>query len=151
MKNKNISLIVAFMAITALTIIFTSLSHGNKSENVKKTDNVKGVTIQKAPVVENVYKIIDKVEAKNLIAQKSDLTVIDIRTPEEYASGHIENAINIDFYQDFQAYITTLDKTKPYLIYCRTGGRSAQAMEIFKQSRFKAIYEIQRGYTAWSE
>lgn len=80
----------------------------------------------------------------------SDLVVLDIRTQEEFAEGHLEDAIMIDFYSpDFQAQLDQLDKDAPYLVYCRSGNRSAQAMPIFKSLGFQEVYEVDGGIVSW--
>jgi rhodanese-related sulfurtransferase len=77
--------------------------------------------------------------------------LVDVRTPEEFNEGKIENAQNIDFYaNDFKSKIEALDKSKPVFIYCRSGGRSAKAANIFKEAGFKEIYDLQGGYMNYS-
>ena len=78
-------------------------------------------------------------------------TILDIRTSQEYESGAIVNAINIDYYQTeiFNQELDKLDKNKPYLIYCRTGNRSSKALTIMKQKGFKNVIELQGGILAW--
>jgi phage shock protein E len=60
--------------------------------------------------------------------------IIDVRTPEEFAAGHVPDALNFDVNSQFDAQISTLDTAGTYLIYCRSGNRSAQAA-----ARMKAI------------
>lgn len=88
-------------------------------------------------------------DSKELISSVNDLVIIDIRTPEEFESGHLENAINIDFYGEFKNNIDKLDKSKSYLIYCRTGSRSRSAKQIMSDLGFKSIYHMQSGITEW--
>ncbi len=79
-----------------------------------------------------------------------DFAVIDIRTPQEFSMGHIENAININFYDpDFKQKLSKLDRDKTYVVYCRTGHRSGLAMPIFRELGFKEVYEIDGGILAW--
>jgi phage shock protein E len=64
----------------------------------------------------------------DVVAMLDARTVIDVRTPAEYADGHIAGAQNMDVESgDFAAQISTLDKSAPYLVYCRSGRRSAEA------------------------
>ncbi len=68
-------------------------------------------------------------------ADASKFTVIDVRTAEEYKSGHVDGALNIDFLKnDFDSQIGKLDKSKTYKVYCRSGNRSGQA-----EKKMKAI------------
>ena len=100
-------------------------------------------------------KIVDvgAEEAFNLIQDNqgnSDFIIIDVRTPEEFADGHIENAINIDFYSDsFKTGLNKLDKNKTYLVYCRTGNRSRSTLNIMKELGFKEVYHLDVGIVGW--
>lgn len=72
--------------------------------------------------------------------------LLDVRTPNEHASSHIANAINIDFEnQTFLAEIKKLDMSKTYFVYCRSGNRSGKAITIMKNNGFKNIYELRGG------
>jgi rhodanese-related sulfurtransferase len=76
--------------------------------------------------------------------------IIDVRTPEEYASGHLINAINIDYNSpDFGKIIDKLDKTAYYIVYCRTGARSASASQIMLHQGFIHIINMTGGITEW--
>ena len=77
--------------------------------------------------------------------------IIDVRTEDEYNGGHIENALNIDWNgNDFDAQLTSLDKTKPLLVYCLSGGRSKKAAAKLNELGFKEVLELDGGYLAWS-
>jgi rhodanese-related sulfurtransferase len=78
--------------------------------------------------------------------------ILDVRTPQEYQSGIIAGAINIDFYAvDFKNQISQLDKNKKYLVYCRTANRSGQTATIMKSLKFKEVYDLAGGVVAWSQ
>lgn len=98
-----------------------------------------------------VLETVDAGAFADLVA--TDGTVIlDIRTPEEYAEGHIEGSLNIDFYEDdFATQIGALDRGIEYAVYCRSGNRSGQAMELFADLEFNAIHELGGGIVAWIE
>jgi rhodanese-related sulfurtransferase len=93
-------------------------------------------------------------EAADLIDKHvgdSDFAVLDIRTPGEFQSGHLKNAILIDFYsQTFADQLSRLDKEKKFLIYCRSGNRSARSLEIFKKLKFQKIYHMANGISTWN-
>lgn len=78
-------------------------------------------------------------------------TLIDVRTPEEYAQGHLANAVNADFNHQtqFEAYLDTLDKDKPYLIYCRSGNRSGQALKLMEAKGFTHVINLDGGIQSW--
>jgi len=83
--------------------------------------------------------------------QEPEVIILDVRTPEEFAAGHIENAINVDFNNpaEFQATLATLDKQTEYAIYCRSGNRSGQAMEIMREQGFSSITNLSDGIIEW--
>ena len=77
-------------------------------------------------------------EAVQMI-ESDERTVIDVRSPAEYADAHIEGAVNIDVDGDFEAQIEELDPEEPYLVYCRSGNRSAQAAELMEEAGFQDV------------
>jgi phage shock protein E len=80
----------------------------------------------------------------------SELIILDVRTPAEFATGCITGAVNLDFKSpEFAGKLDELDKTKTYLVYCRTGGRSAKAMVMMKEKGFQRIYNLKGGITKW--
>jgi rhodanese-related sulfurtransferase len=82
--------------------------------------------------------------------QNPDFTIIDVRTQKEYEETHIPGAVNIDFRSaDFRKEINRLDRKKTYLLYCRTGVRSAQAMKTMREMGFRNVAHISGGITAW--
>jgi thioredoxin len=77
--------------------------------------------------------------------------IIDVRTPEEFATGHLEHAQNINIYnQDFATRIAQLDKDKPTFVYCKAGGRSADAAGQMQKMGFRQVYDLKGGFMAWS-
>lgn len=92
-------------------------------------------------------------EAKRIIDKnkgQANFVILDVRTPQEFQSGHIDGAINIDFYSpDFAQKLDRLDKSKVYVVYCRSGHRSARAVALMKKLGFQKVYEIQGGVLAW--
>jgi rhodanese-related sulfurtransferase len=78
------------------------------------------------------------------------LKVLDIRTPAEFAQGHLQDATNIDFLAaDFEAKLAALDPAKPLLVHCKSGGRSGRSMALFKKLGFKSILHMKDGYQGW--
>ncbi len=81
---------------------------------------------------------------------KEKHTVLDVRTPAEFAEGHIPGAKNIDFYaKDFAERLGKLDKSKPYLMHCRSGGRSGKAGAMMSKMGFKLVYDLAPGMNGW--
>ena len=81
-----------------------------------------------------------------------DLIVLDVRTPEEFAEGHLEGAVMIDFYSDdFTDQLGELDPDASYLLYCRSGNRSGQTTTIMEQLGFTDVADIDGGIVSWTE
>jgi len=77
--------------------------------------------------------------------------LIDVRTPEEFQAGALENARNIDWNSsDFTNQLADLDKNAPVFVYCLSGGRSAEASQALLENGFKEIYELDGGFMAWT-
>lgn len=69
--------------------------------------------------------------------------LIDVRTPEEFAAGYVKGAVNIDVQSpDFEAQIASLDKEANYNVYCRSGNRSAAAVEMMRNAGFKNVVDL---------
>ncbi len=84
-----------------------------------------------------------------LKAQSDGVRVIDVRSSGEYEAGHVPGAENVPIDQFAQA-IQSWDKNAPVLVYCATGSRSAEAVELLKQAGFKSIYHFNQGLQAWT-
>lgn len=90
-------------------------------------------------------------EAQKLIGEKK-LVVLDIRTPGEFAAGHIAGATNINFRAgNFEAQIAALPKDGKYLVHCASGGRSGQSLPIFQKQSFQNVYHLDGGIQAWEK
>ena len=82
--------------------------------------------------------------------QEIDYILLDVRTPDEFSSGYIKNAINLDFYSEtFQNDILSIDKKLPIVLYCRTNNRSTKTANILKENGFKEISVLEGGITDW--
>lgn len=80
-----------------------------------------------------------------------EMVLIDVRTEEEFKEGHLEGAIQHDYYEteSFQRFLTGLDTSKSYLIYCRSGGRSGTVLDMMAQMGFGQVYNLDGGINAW--
>lgn len=91
-------------------------------------------------------------EAENILKSQKDVVVLDVRTPEEFESGHIAGAVNLDAQSDdFAEKLGRLDKNKTYLLHCAAGGRSSSALKKMRGLNFKSIYHMPGGTSAWEE
>ena len=97
----------------------------------------------------NIKDIDPKAFSEKIIATPK-AQIIDVRTPQEFAGGHIDNALNIDWLgDDFVVNTEKLDKTKPVFVYCKTSNRSLQAAAKLEELGFKTIYNLQGGLLKW--
>jgi thioredoxin len=95
-------------------------------------------------------KDIDPKTFSEKIAATPSAQIIDVRTPQEFAAGHLDNALNIDWLgNDFEANVQKLDKTKPVFVYCKTSNRSPKAAEKLEELGFTTIYNMQGGLLKW--
>lgn len=82
--------------------------------------------------------------------KQGGFVLVEIRTPREYSSGHIDKAINIDFYSpEFQTEFVKAVGNKKALIYCASGNRSNQALQIFQKNRNLKMFDLVGGIQAW--
>jgi rhodanese-related sulfurtransferase len=80
------------------------------------------------------------------------LVILDVRTPQEYRSGHLNGSINLDFRStSFAGDLAVLDRGNAYLVYCRTGVRSGRAAALMKSLGFMEIYDLAGGITGWQK
>jgi rhodanese-related sulfurtransferase len=82
---------------------------------------------------------------------EAGIITLDVRTPGEFNEGHIEGAQLIDFQSgNFENEIATLDKSKTYAVYCRSGSRSGQAVKIMSDAGFTNLYNLNGGVIDWA-
>jgi rhodanese-related sulfurtransferase len=94
---------------------------------------------------------VSAIEFKEFV-EKGEGQLIDIRTPEEFKSGHIAGALLINFYDpDFTEKIAALDSFKPVYIYCRSGNRSAKSIAEFNRLGFNVIVHLKSGIIDWQK
>ena len=137
--------IVLFLPLLVLTIFTTACN----SQNSNGSSNQTGTVVLVDNPTENVHKNVAANEFKQLIA-KGDVVVIDVRTPNEFAQGHIQGAKLINLYDpNFNAKIADLDKGATTLVYCKSGRRSANAMRKMKSAGFSTVYNLSGGIMSW--
>ncbi len=89
-------------------------------------------------------------DAQFIEIQDTDFILVDVRTIEEYESGHIQNAVNFDFYSEsFQKEILSFDKNSSIILYCRTQNRSTKTANYLKENGYKEITVLAGGITSW--
>ncbi len=138
-------LVIGIFALAAIiaAFIFTNVCVGCATAGAAQPPSggnqmIKNISVQQA------YSLI------NENSGNEDFVILDIRTPEEFAQGHLAGAVNMDFYSDdFELELDGLEKNKTYLVYCRTAHRSGLAMPLFRELGFKDVYNMVGGITAW--
>jgi rhodanese-related sulfurtransferase len=97
------------------------------------------------------YKNLDAGEFTQMMRSAEDVIVLDVRTPQETAAGVIEGAVEINLYDpEFEKKVSALDKSKTYLVYCRSGRRSVTACKVMAEKGFSKLYNLKGGYNVWS-
>jgi len=118
-----------WMVFSLVLVMGVSSCQSQESATITKVDNA---TIKQDVIGKNVQ-------------------LVDVRTPEEYNSGHIDDAVNFDLsrQKSFLEQINTLDKDKPVYLYCAVGSRSAYAAKILEREGFTKIFDYSGGYMDW--
>ncbi len=94
------------------------------------------------------YGNVNVEEARDLIAEKADLVILDVRTVSEFESGHLGGAVNIPV-EELSLRLSEVNPDDELLVYCRTGNRSTTAVGILKENGYDRIYHMDGGITAW--
>lgn len=96
-------------------------------------------------------KNLTKEEWKKQLAETSQSQILDVRTKEEFAAGHLKNARQLDIMQqqEFMEAVRELDKNKTYYVYCRSGNRSSQACRILEDHGVNSTYNLMGGMLKW--
>jgi len=118
-----------FFFLTVITVLLNSCSNGKT-----QTTNT---NLSATEFAEKIYK-------------NHEAPIVDVRTPEEFSKGHLQNALNYNWNgNDFQNQISTLDKSKPVFVYCLSGGRSSSAADKMRSDGFIEVYELSGGIMKW--
>ena len=106
-------------------------------------------------ITETPIKDVDVDTVRDLIEEDETVIVLDVRTPEEYAMGHIEGTLNINIAEaDFSERVSKLDRDKTYIIHCSANvknGRSAKSIKIMSSLGFDKLLNMAGGINAWEQ
>lgn len=92
---------------------------------------------------------VDASGAASLI-EKGGVTIVDVRTQDEFREGHLKGAVNIDILEPgFEEQLGRLDKTRPVLVHCQAGGRSTRSLKSFEKLGFTQVIHLDGGYGGW--
>lgn len=117
--------------VNLLLIVFTIALSGCKSD------------------LDNEIKVVTPEEMQSIM-ELEDVQLIDVRTEQERLDGFIKHSQNIDFNSPtFDEDIQKLDKSKPVILYCRSGARSSKCGKKLQEAGFIKIYDLQGGITQW--
>lgn len=96
-------------------------------------------------------KNITQKEWNELLQEDNNAVILDVRTSEEQQEGIIENAVCLDIFktEEFISELEKMDKTKNYYVYCKAGGRSANACKLLEQMGAKTTYNLLGGISLW--
>lgn len=98
----------------------------------------------------NKNQKLDAKQFNEVLKATANAQLLDVRTPAEFASEHIDQAKNINWMDNnFTTQVEKLDKSKPVFVYCKSGGRSESAAEKLEQLGFTTVYELQGGILKW--
>ena len=116
----------------SLLLFFILFSNCNQNQNLNIEPN----------------KVYDLLSNNN----KNNSILLDVRTEEEFIESKINNSLNIDFYSDnFKISILSLDKSKTYYVYCRSGRRSLNTVEFMRENGFSKSYNVDGGIIKWTD
>ncbi len=138
---KHHLLVLILSALLATGIVLT----GGCAEKTNEPAN------QELPT--QIIEDITAQEAFTLIQENltnPGFVILDVRTPQEFTGGHLGDAVNIDLRaEDFREKVNELDKSKTYLVYCKSGARSRSASDIMEELGFEEGYNMLGGIIQW--
>ena len=89
-------------------------------------------------------------QAAEWLESDKNVVVLDLRTADEFRTGHLKNAVNVDYKApDFEQQLAKLDRSKPYLLHCALGGRSTKALPVLQKLGFADVRHLDGGIQAW--
>ena len=148
MRNRLLALSAAALATVSIGLA------GCSSDSSDATAPATAAAAQGPAVVVAAPAAPERVDAAGFadVVASPGVTIIDVRTPEEFAEGHIEGAVNYNVQgPDFAAQIGGLDPAGTYAVYCRSGNRSQAAVAAMAQAGIPGIYELESGIVGWED
>jgi rhodanese-related sulfurtransferase len=102
------------------------------------------------PAASGAVSSVGTAAFKKALATEPSAQIVDVRTPEEFAQGHLKGAVNIDFYSPtFEKDLAQLKKDQPVMVYCRSGGRSGKAATKMGEMGFSKVVDLSGGILGW--
>lgn len=129
-----------FLILTLTALLLVNCKQNTESSSTKTSTELKVTTVQS----------IAPAEFAEALSKEPNAQLIDVRSPKEFDSDHLEGAVNIDYNSpEFKSEIEKLDKSKPTFVYCLSGGRSASAIQTMKELGFTNLTELEGGMLKW--
>lgn len=150
-KNKTKQLDSNFIIGLVTIVMVAIVGVGIYVANTKGTQNTEAEqgSEQLSSEAGNFQTVAATTFASEIASKEA--VILDIRTPEEYESGRIEGAVNIDYYaSDFEENLEKLDRDAAYKVYCNSGNRSASALNLMEEMGFTNVVELDGGIQAWN-
>jgi phage shock protein E len=145
---KKPIILIALLSLSALAGCASGKNPdpSQDSTDIKINDTEIESEVTKTPTSSNVIPILEKIsaeKAKEVMDNSSDLIILDVRTEEEYKSGHIDGAVLIPDYEiETKAEEILEDKNTTILVYCRSGRRSALAAQVLSDLGYTLVYDF---------
>lgn len=137
-KNLMVSVFLGALIIGVLLASGCIQTENNTAQSETKIQIIESITPEEAYILIQENK------------DNPNFVILDVRTPEEFLGEYIENAVNLDYYSDtFRNDLDKLDKNRTYLIYCKSGRRSENALNIMKEQDFREVYNMSGGIIEW--
>ncbi len=93
---------------------------------------------------------VNAAQASSLIEAHPEIVVLDVRTKREFDGGHLDGAVNLDFFSpEFKQRVEQLDTEKTYVLHCRSGNRSSKAARLLKDAGIESVVHMDGGVKAW--
>jgi len=146
------SILLSFVVFSGLCSACQNAADNSGQQNTAAVEQQAAATTETvADTTQLPFTNLDVAAFKEKMKEPG-VVILDVRTPDETAQGKIEGAIEIDFYSDnFESEIEKLDPEKTYLVYCRSGNRSAKTCNLMASKGFKHCYNLLGGYKAWTQ
>lgn len=149
MRNRSLALAASALVLASLGLVACSSSDTTEATAPAATSSVQGPA---GPVAAPAAPERVDAAAFSEVVDSPGVTIIDVRSPEEFAEGHITGAINYNVEgPDFASQIATLDPAGTYAVYCRSGNRSQVAVSEMANSGIPGIYELESGIVGWQD
>ena len=143
------------MMMRILVILILSMSLGlttPASSHAQTPGETEQSAIEGVGSIKDGVRYVTPTEAASLIDNDSTIMVLDVRTRGEYNRGHIEGAVQINYFSlGFKKKLSTLDKNVTWIVHCKSGHRSGRTVPLMKKADFASIIHMDGGFDGWKK